>query len=384
MWDVIVVGMGPAGSTAARVAAQHGMNVLGIDRARFPRHKPCAAGLTGRAARLLPLSPEQYQEVSVKRIRIMLGDNPPIKIDSPANLMTTTRRDVLDTALLKHAVDAGVRIIEGCRVNRITTNSRSVEVFFDGGSERTHRLIGCDGANSIVRRILQSKHPRCYPAWEAEYRLPDDIDAETQLDAVFDLGVVRRGYGWIFPKKRSVSVGLAGLFESRKTMEKAFQDLLKHIPGHIGWECIRKTGHTIPVYNSRNIIAGDRVLLAGDAGSLVDPFLGEGLYYALRSGDIAGRWVAGKHDGIGEGMNGYQTIIKETIGRELVIAGRLARIVYSVPGWMHHMAAHHPSILFQFADCLANDNGYTGFLKTLPFPWKLAFGDYLLRWKRAH
>ncbi len=130
MWDLIVIGLGPAGSTAARTAAQHGLKILGLDSAKFPRYKVCAAGLTGRAEKLLPLTPDRYLEKSVRRICITLRDRKPIVVESSDVLMSTTRRETLDTALLNLASDAGAVIREGCRVDKVCVEKDGIRMLF--------------------------------------------------------------------------------------------------------------------------------------------------------------------------------------------------------------------------------------------------------------
>ena len=116
MRDVIVIGLGPAGSTAARIASEQGLNVLGIDKAVFPRHKPCAAGLTARACRLLPMHESEYLEQKVHSIRIYMGMNKHIDLTDSEPVMITSKRETLDTALLRRAIQVGTEVMEDCRV----------------------------------------------------------------------------------------------------------------------------------------------------------------------------------------------------------------------------------------------------------------------------
>ena len=370
MWDLIVVGLGPAGSTAARRAALRGLKVLGLDRARFPRSKVCAAGLTGRAIRHLPLKSDCYREAAINRVHIHWDGRDPLTVESSSGLMVTTRRETLDNALLELAGQAGVEIREGCHVSGVNTGSRSTGVYCSRGTEFARYVIGCDGANSVLGRSVRMKRPAFYPAWQVEYAIPETADDHLRSDVRFHLGAAPHGYGWIFPKKTSVVVGVAGRFGDRRTLETAMQRVTKLLPAESGWRRLTAGGHSIPVFDKRNSIASGGLLLAGDAAGLVDPFLGEGIYYALRSGEIAGDWVAGELAETAPERPDYPTLIRNELGPDLSIAGRLGKIVYSMPCFMQWLARRHPGIFQRLAQNLSNESGYTGFAQTLPFLWR--------------
>lgn len=375
MWDAIIVGLGPAGSTAARHAALKGLKVLGLDKARFPRSKLCAAGLTGRAKRCLPLSPDCYQETTINRIYIHLGDKRPIAIESPVELMTTTTRERLDNALLDLAIRAGVEIREESRVVRIRQEGQRIAVGCGNAIEYSRYVIGCDGANSIVRRAVQARKPVFFPAWQVEYPIPDEANDDVRNEVRFDLGSTPHGYGWIFPKRTTIAVGVAGRFKTRLRMEAALTRVTRLLPVVSKWRPLAASGHAIPGFNRHNRIASGGLLLAGDAAGLVDPFLGEGLYYALRSGELAGCWVADELNQNQPEHPDYPATIRDEFERDLLIAARIGRIVYSFPALMHRLGLRHPGIFPRLADNLTDGSGYTGFLKSLPILWRLLFQD---------
>ncbi|MCD4654202.1 geranylgeranyl reductase family protein [bacterium] len=371
MWDLIIAGLGPAGSTAAQIAAKAGLNVLALDRASFPRYKPCAAGLTGRAVKIIPVALEDYLEVSVERAQIRMGSMPPVDIYQPDGLMVTTRRETLDMLLLRTAEAAGATIREECSVQSIEIFDESVIVSTSSGKERSRFLIGADGANSVAARYICKQRLSFLPAWEVEF----EYNPANQSDFIvrFDLGIVPRGYGWAFPKLNTISVGVAGRLSSRQAIDAAFNSMISRLPGSEKWRPIISRGHPVPLFDPKYKLAANRILLTGDAGGLIDPFLGEGIYYALVSGRIAAQWVSENIDSDKPKYREYSTEITATIGRELMLARRLASVIYRFPKTMFKLTSLNPGILTTFGESLADPEGYCGFASRVGFPYRMMF-----------
>ena len=217
--DVIIVGAGPAGSTAAREIASRGKRVLLLDRARFPRDKPCGGAVTIRCANLLPfdLSPVIEDEVTGARIRLRNG--PDIVRDHPHTLTYMTQRRRFDHYLVEQAQEAGVDFRDGQRVQRAERlGDGTYEVTVGpngrggaGGTEETHRapvVLGADGANGVIATALGYEHPaESAVALEANLPCPDGVPDWLRGRVALQLGVMEGGYGWLFPKGDHVNVG---------------------------------------------------------------------------------------------------------------------------------------------------------------------------------
>src|SRR5436305_3389772 len=135
-YDVAIVGGGPAGSTAAYRLARAGANVLLVDRATFPRDKPCGGGVTGRAARLLPFSIEPVVEDVIDRLECRLHYGPRFERAARAPLAYMTQRKRLDHFLLQQSAEAGAEVREGVKVTDIRTNALTVD-----GEEVDARIV---------------------------------------------------------------------------------------------------------------------------------------------------------------------------------------------------------------------------------------------------
>ncbi len=286
-FDALVVGAGPAGSSTALRLAQSGAKVLLVDRARFPRDKPCGGGLTGRALRHAPCPVDPVVEHVVDRFRIRLryGRSFTRRHQSPLVLMTQRRR--LDLHLAEQAAAAGADFRDGVRVTDLLDDGNRVTARIDGGQVVADVLIGADGANGIVARetglgdgIVRGV------ALEANVPYGAIDRAGLEGTAVIELGVVPGGYGWVFPKGDHANVGVGGWGSEGPHLR---DHLARLIDAHgVDAEALRDLrGHRLPMRRLGAVPARGRVLLVGDAAGLVDPLSGDGIYEAFVSGKLA-------------------------------------------------------------------------------------------------
>lgn len=289
-YDLIVVGAGPGGSNAAAVALGGGLTVAQIDRAVFPRVKPCAGGLTLKACAALRLAYEPWVRSSWGTVEFNLWEG-------SSNRFTNLHRPVVrmvsrpefDNALVKQNLSSpgfelhsGERVIEASHEGsfRIRTTRRTL---------RSAQLVAADGAYSTVNRIFGIARPRA-TAVAIEVNVPREIvEPATQLHTCFDFGAVERGYGWVFPKDDHWSVGLYTYRRGLKDLKVRLRGYLKakglavpedfHLQFH---------AHQVPVGGYRFARTALPLYVVGDAGGYADALTGEGIYHALESGRLAG------------------------------------------------------------------------------------------------
>jgi geranylgeranyl reductase family protein len=279
-FDALVVGAGPAGSTTAFHLARGGTRVLLVDRARFPRDKPCGGGLTYRALCLLPFSVEPVveDEVDVFEVRLRYGQRFERRTRAPVVAMTQRRR--LDAFLAEQAREAGAEFHDGVKVE---LNGRPT---VDGEPVAATVVIGADGVNGTVGRAIGlDDHLRTVAL---EGNVPHGaVDPERYRGrAVVELGVVPGGYGWVFPKGDHVNVGVGGWLEEGPTLRRQLRRLCDAhgIPAD---SLTDVRGYRLPLRRAGSLAARGRVALVGDAAGLVDPLSGDGIYEALVSAQLA-------------------------------------------------------------------------------------------------
>jgi geranylgeranyl reductase family protein len=291
-YDVLVVGAGPAGSATAIHLARGGASVLLADRARFPRDKPCGGGLTGRALKQAPcdLAPVVEHVVDRFELRLRYGRTFRRRSTTPLILMTQRRR--LDAYLAEQAVAAGAVFRDGARVDQLQLDGHGVRATIAGVPVRAGMLVGADGANGVVARVvgLDAGIVRGV-ALEGNVSWDDLARERYEHTAVVELGQPDGGYGWVFPKGDHANLGVGGWGREGPRL----RDHLARLAEAHGVSLDRLTdvrGHRLPMRRpGGSPPTGDRVVLVGDAAGLVDPLSGDGIYESFASARLAAQAI---------------------------------------------------------------------------------------------
>jgi geranylgeranyl reductase family protein len=280
-YDAIVVGAGPAGSTCAYRLATAGASVLLLDRARFPRDKPCGGAVTARALRELPVGIDDVVERVVSCFELRLRHRRGFSRTAPVPLAYLTQRRRLDSHLLARAVGAGAEV---------RTGTAAAEVRQDGvDGDSAAVVIGADGANGICRKALASEPKHRY-AVALEGNLPHHGAAFRQYAQrlVLEFGTIPGGYGWVFPKGDHLNVGVGGWKSEAPRLRRHLARLCEAHGFEIAaLEDVR--GHHLPFRTRGSGLAQGRIALIGDAGGLADPLSGDGIYEAALSAKLAAK-----------------------------------------------------------------------------------------------
>jgi geranylgeranyl reductase family protein len=313
-FDAIVVGAGPAGSVIALRLARDGARVLLLDKARFPRDKPCGGGLTLRAVRELPVSPEPVVEHRVDRLGFRLRYHTRFERSSREPLILMTQRIRLDHYLLEQAAAAGAVVREGVRVTDVSAAEGRVSVRVDGERVEGEVLVGADGVNGVVRKEL-GLGGRYVLGVALEGNVANEIVGAGRYRGIaeLELGIVPGGYGWVFPKGDHVNVGVGGWEREGPTLRGRLAELCRRhrIPPE-RVEAIR--GHRLPLRRPGSVAGRGRALLVGDAAGLVDPLSGDGLYEAFVSARLASAAVLDLLAGRSESLDGYTGRLAAALG----------------------------------------------------------------------
>ncbi|GAA2413604.1 NAD(P)/FAD-dependent oxidoreductase [Nonomuraea africana] len=333
LWDVLVVGGGPAGAAAALRAKQlrPGAAVLLLDRDDFPRDKACGDGIAAHGR----------DELALLGLPGLLADYRPtqrLSVISPGGVRVSARvarpnhvvpRLVFDARLVEAARARGVEVRRH-RVRALTARDGHVVV---DGELRARAVVAADGAHSTVRRLLglrptPERHIAIAVRGYAD--LPDGDD-DAQLIAMQRSGWP--AYAWAFPiGDGTANVGFGMLLPAlhatglpgRQVLHGRLAELLPHLPAR------DLRAHHLPLSPGRPLPGAGRVLLAGDAASLINPLTGEGIYYALLSGRLAGEAAILS---AGDPLTAYRRRLRAALGRHLRTTDVLARAAQS-PGFI--------------------------------------------------
>lgn len=349
--EVIVVGAGPAGATAAAALAEHGVRTLLLDRKRFPRDKPCGGGARYGLLRRFPaLAAWLRDRVALHEIRRVHMESPSgasVVAELEAPLYLTFRRLEFDAALVDRARQAGARVVEDARVIALERAPGGVTArCYDGRAFSGVLVIGADGVNSVVAR--EAGLTRGFP----DEALAVDTMEETPLaelsparaDTIYVAYGWRGwpGYGYVFPKRHHVDAGVGFLLPFFRRLDGAAYD---HHARFLDEARARGTvrgrsnpanfkAYRLPLGGPLARTVGERVMLCGDAGGFVNAYTGEGIYYAMVTGEHA---AATATDAVAAGatseraLSRYETRWRAEIGDELADSVRIQRRLFASP-----------------------------------------------------
>jgi geranylgeranyl reductase family protein len=353
-YDVIVIGAGPSGSSTAEALARNGLKVALLEKQRLPRHKTCGGGMPMVMHDVLrDLAPEAFVEADVRYMRHTFNFGEPYlaPINPPGSdrdlSLWMVQRAIFDNALAQRAALAGADLRDGLSVRSIEVEKDKVTVRAqtadsDSAFVATARhIIGADGANGITAKTANLRKDRILAiALEVEHPHHWGVGHEDLRPEVchLEFGAVQRGYAWVFPKGDHLNIG-AGVFRPRRedgrgdtgvrellqNSIKGYMDLLR-IPYQA--DKLRYYAHPLPIWNGKEALntRDGRILLSGDAAGLINPFFGDGILHAVKSGLIAAEAITENQ------AAGYTKRIHEEFAANFDAALKLAKFFYQWPG----------------------------------------------------
>lgn len=323
--DLLVIGAGPAGASAAMTASKLGLRVALIDKAAFPRDKLCGGGVTGRAfgyaRRVFGDLPDDLFHVS-RSVRFCAGSATLGVVGEAPQIYLTTRVG-FDDALRARALAAGADDFCGHRLTDCSPEAGRITLA-NGRVLTAPIVIGADGVHSVVARSLFG---RAFDPATIGFALEVEVPGDPGPDTELDMTALPWGYGWDFPKARGRTLGMGGVSVQEKHLRPKFEAWLR--ARGVDPAAVKIKGHHLPSGASNVVPGRGSVLLAGDAAGLVDPITGEGIGWAILSGQLAAESAA---EAIAKGMPAaalslYQPRMKP-IRNELSRARLLAKLVY--------------------------------------------------------
>ena len=327
-YDVAVIGAGPAGSSAARAAADAGASVVLLDRAEFPRYKTCGGGLIGPSSGALPGGHPVRMPITRASFTLLGGKHRERSADEPFLAMTT--RTELDQWLLDQARVVGVEVRTPCRVGGVEEGPERVMVHTDTGSLSVDRVIAADGTGSRLAREIGVRLSRADLGLEVELEV-GELGGEWDERIHLDWGPIPGSYAWVFPKGDLLTVGVIAE-RGRPQETKEYLQAFIRAQGLDRLRVVHDSGHLTRCRAPGSPLGRGRILLAGDAAGLLEPWTREGISFAVRSGSVAGAIAARDSDDL-------QAAYAAAIGYELepeMEAGEICRQAFEKrPGAFH-------------------------------------------------
>ena len=338
-YDAIIIGAGPGGASAAHDLAKAGARALLIEKQKLPRHKTCGGGVTYKVTQHLPFDIAPAVERTIHTVVFSYQMAKPVELHSQDPLVYMTRRSVFDNFLTEQAVKAGAHLMDDTAVESIEVSERGVTVRTHKGTFTADWLLGADGATGMVARSLGLMGDvERMPGVESEVEVQADVADYWRDKMALDLGSLRASYGWIFPKDDHLNVGVGGIAFG----DDYGQRLKRYDADHLKLrltkqERVRKHfGYVLPLRKIGSPIHKGRAMLIGDAAGLVEAFTGEGIYWAVRSGQLAAQAICGTETTEAATVVGHQSSVVSPSARyEQLVDAQLMPDLISARRWAH-------------------------------------------------
>ncbi len=353
-FDVVIVGAGPSGAICGAALAARGARVLVVEKDKFPRYKTCAGGITLKTKNAVPFDISSVISRRIRRVEFSYKLRDCFIRETAEPFMFTVRRPEFDALLMHRAVASGAQFTDRLRFVDLKFRSDDIEVITDSGTFRTRILVGADGANSRVVKKLRLTQCRRY-SLGLELEIKENRDDEETIH--LDYGTLPSGYAWIFPKQGESAVGVGGPVASAKLLRPYLTDFLQY-KNFAGPGPVRYRGHLLPLRYGTEPLHTHRALIVGDAAGLIDHLTGEGIYSAVRSGQIAAEVISDYLNGKTASLENYTSRIQDELMKDIRASARALRVFDSLTPLFHSGMKHSRGAWDQLVRLMKGDKSF--------------------------
>ena len=362
--DVAIIGGGASGTTTAFHLANKGKKVCILEKYNSLPEKCCGGGMSAAVQswfpfNLIPIVDEVITNVEFswcntdKVVAELYGSSP----------FWIVKRKNLDLFLLDQAVNSGCTLLTTFNVVNIKKTSNIWQIIaFDGREIEARTIVIADGSQSPWPKTfnLGPKKEKYASTFSGRIKRKGNLRSETVR---FDFGLVKGGFAWAFPLKNEVNIGIGTFLGNNNSIY--FEEVLKSFLPDLGFDPSEIIGQKtkLRVWNGHSTLNGDGVLLVGDAASLCDPFLAEGLRPALLSGFEAAKNLVYLLDGNINSLDEYTNTMKIKWGNSMAWGKRISQVFYRFPKVGYQLGIKRPTAPKRIAQILSGEKSYEDIAK---------------------
>lgn len=367
MYDLIIVGGGPSGASAGRTAGKRGLLTLLIEKENFPRYKPCGGALSSYGLSCLDFKlPESVIERNISKVRVHFRGRF-VEGTKETDLAVLISRKIFDNFLLEKARETGIEVHTGEKVLDLIEKEDWVEVRTTDNTYLGRFVLISEGSGGTLKYRVRPRDKKTEYGLGLVSEIPDkDETIRSRFPSTINIhfGIAQGGYGWIFPHAGYYSAGIVGTAQYLGHPKKVLLDFLEE-NGLSGDFLVRS--HIIPKGGIKGKTLNSRLLLSGDAAEFVDAFTGEGISYAIRSGQLAAETVANlvMYSLKLSSLKAYESACRQEFGSYLASSLKLEKIMHRFPEISFKLAVSNREILDKYLDEVVVNRNYKDYIRWL-------------------
>ena len=362
--DVAIVGGGASGTTTAFHLANRNKKVCILEKNTSYTYRACGGGMSAAVQNWFPFDLMPIVDEVIKNVEFSWNNTDKVVAKlSGSSPFWIVKREKLDSFLLDKSLNSGCKLLTNFNVVNIKQHSNSWEITaLDGRQVEAKAVVIADGSQSPWPKTFKLGPKRHNFASTFSGRIKRRGNLRNQT-ARFEFGLVKNGFAWAFPLNNEVNIGMGTFLDSKNSIP--VEEILRSFLPDLGFEPSEISGKEtkLRIWNGHSNLNGDRILLVGDAASLCDPFLAEGLRPALMSGFEAAKILVYWLDGNVNSLNEYTNIMRQNWGNSMAWGKRISQVFYRFPKVGYQLGIKRPTAPERIAQILSGRMSYEDIAK---------------------